>query len=98
MKRPKASPDAYTLRLTSKSPNLLIPHFLIHSWLYYVADRPLISDATFDTLVARLEESWDGLEHRHKALIDKGLLKTGYYLSYPSIVPHAARSLEALFQ
>lgn len=85
--------DSYVLGLVGRKPNLLVPHFLIHSWLYYVADHPLIQDATFDHLVLQLDARWEVIEHRHKALIDRSLLKSGFYLSYPSIVEPAARAL-----
>lgn len=88
-----SSPDAYVLGLVGRKPNLLVPHFLIHSWLYYKADSPIIQDATFDHLVAQLDAKWESLEHPHKALIDRSLLKTGFYLVYPSIVEGAAVAL-----
>lgn len=76
---------------------MLVPHFLIHSWLYYVADTPVIGDATFDALVQMLGDQWDAVEHRHKVLIDRSLLKSGFYLAYPRIVEGAARSFASLF-
>lgn len=84
------------LGLVGRNPNLLVPHFLIHSWLYYVADHPIIQDATFDHLVAQLEARWDSIEHPHKALIDRSLLKSGFYLAYPSIVEHSAAALRRM--
>lgn len=92
------SPDAYVLSLVSAHPNLLIPHFLIHSYLYYVCDWPIISDATFDTLVAQLQVKWESLEHPHKHLLDVSLLKTGYYLRYPRRTASAALSLAERFK
>jgi hypothetical protein len=85
--------DKYVLGLVTKNPNLLVPHFLIHSYLYYVADAPIIEDATFDVLVKRLGEEWEAVEHPHKHLIDRDLLKTGFYLEYPGIVRGAAEWL-----
>lgn len=85
--------DRYVLGLIGKNRNLLVPHFLIHSYLYYVADSPIIEDATFDIIVKRLGEEWDLVEHHHKSLIDRELLKTGYYLHYPKIVKDAATLL-----
>jgi len=35
------------------------------------------------------------LEHPHKALIDRELLKTGFYLEYPTSTINAARKLRA---
>ena len=90
------NPDSYVLGLVGRKPNLLVPHFLIHSWLYYVADQPLIQDATFDHLVVQLDARWDSIEHPHKALIDRSLLKSGFYLAYPSIVEHSAAALREM--
>lgn len=41
----------------------------------------------------KLDARWDALRHPHKALIDRSLLKTGFYLAYPPIVEPAARTL-----
>ncbi len=90
-------PDAYVLKLVGDRPNLLVPHFLMHSWLYYVKDQPLVSDACFEEIVKGLESRWEQIAHVHKKLIDPGLLKTGFYLSYPDRVKHAAVALCALF-
>lgn len=86
--------EAYIKRLLTSSPNLLIPHFLIHSYLYYVKDKPLVSDRFFDEVIVRgLEEHWERLEHPHKSLIDPSLLNTGFYLKYPPRVRYAAAML-----
>lgn len=91
------TPDEYVRGLCAKVPNLLIPHFLIHSWLYYVADQPIISDSTFDWIVSELDARWDTVDHPHKGLIDRGVLKSGFYLEYPTIVEHSAGALSRLF-
>lgn len=80
------------MALIRANPNLLVPHFLLHSWLYYVADTPAIQDATFDVIVKELGERWEDIEHPHKHLIDPALLKSGFYLQYPPIVEGAARA------
>lgn len=85
--------DAYVLAKVTEFPNLLVPHFLIHSWCYYKLDDPIISDDCFDELVKRLGDQWAKVRHPHKHLIDRSLLKSGFYLQYPSIVEHAAESL-----
>jgi NAD-dependent DNA ligase len=94
--RRRVSPDHFVMQLCLQAPNLLIPHFLMHSWLYYVKDTPLVSDDTFDWITKELGARWDSLEHRHKALIDPSLLKTGFYLEYPRRVPHAALAMVSL--
>ncbi|MCW2317150.1 hypothetical protein M2322_002704 [Rhodoblastus acidophilus] len=85
------------LGLVASNPNLLVPHFLIHSYLYYKLDHPIISDDAFDSLAKELGAKWDSIVHPHKAAIDPTLLKTGYYLGYPVRVPGAALSLLARF-
>ena len=98
---PKAvdgSADEYCLGLVRAKPGLLVPHFLMHSYLYYVCDWPIISDDAFDEIVKRLEANWDAIKHPHKALIDRSLLKTGFYLKYPRITPYAAASLVRMFR
>lgn len=89
--------DQWVILLCTSRPNLLVSHFLIHSYLYYELDSPVILDATFRWLVGELSQRWDSLEHPHKRLIDPSLLKTGYYLRYPITVINAALSLRALF-
>src|SRR5882724_5778033 len=81
--------EAYCLRVVGLSPNLLVPHYLMHCWLYYVKDHSVISDAAFETLTAALEKRWADLVHPDKDCIDPSLLKTGYYLEYPTRVPYA---------
>lgn len=90
-----ASGDTYVLGLIAKSRHLLVPHFLIHSYLYYVLDAPVVSDSTFDLIVSRLAAEWDDIEHPHKSLIDRSLLKSGFYLAYPPIVIGSALQLKA---
>lgn len=89
----RPNPDAHVLRLVTAKPNLLVPHFILHSYLYYEKDSPVIRDETFDEIVRLLDEKWDTVEHPHKHLIDRSLLKTGFYLQYPEIVKGAAEEL-----
>jgi hypothetical protein len=78
--------------------NLLVPHFLIHSYAYYVEDNPIIGDGTFDLIVRLLGDDWDDIEHQHKHLIDRSLLKSGFYLQYPSRVVYATAALRSALQ
>ena len=93
-----ADADEYVLGLVRSKPGALVPHFLIHSYLYYVCDWPIISDDAFDEIVKLLGEKWDDIQHPHKALIDRTLLKSGFYLKYPRIIPYAAASLVRRFR
>lgn len=94
---PGETPDAYSLRLCAANRDLLVPHFLILSYLYYVKDEPLVSDQCFDEIARRLDAEWENIEHPHKALIDRALIKSGFYLQYPSIVIGAAERLRGGF-
>lgn len=85
--------DAEVLEMVRSNPNLLVPHFIIHSYLYYVVGTPVINDSTFDAIVLGLEQNWDRITHRHKDRIDRSMLKTGYYLQYPEIAKGAALEL-----
>jgi hypothetical protein len=53
----------------------------------------VISDGAFDELVKLLEENWEEVSHPHKSLIDRNMLKSGFYLKYPEIVKYAAIDL-----
>jgi hypothetical protein len=76
----------------------MIPRFLVHSYMYYILNRSVISDAEYDALCADILEAWDGIEHMHKHLVDPEALKagTGFYLKrsdYPLVVRSVAHSL-----
>ena len=92
-----ADADEYVLGLVRSKPGALVSHFLIHSYLYYVCDTPIISDAAFDEIVKLLDARWEIIEHPHKALIDRTLLKSGFYLQYPLIVQHSAADFVGRF-
>lgn len=56
---------------------LLVPHYLIHCYLYYEAGASLIPDQQFDLLARRLNLEWDEAKHRHRRLIDRSALGSG---------------------
>lgn len=85
--------DDYVLDLIKKNQNMSIPHFLIHSFLYYEMDSPIIMDSTFDKIVECLSKNWETIKHPHKDLIDRDMIKSGFYLKYPEIVKNSALSL-----
>ena len=80
--------------IQAMSPNQLVSWFMIGSYAYYELGTPLMSDAAFDLLVARLKENWETADHYHKALIKPGNLEagSGFDLHYPTIVRDATRS------
>lgn len=72
---------------------LLVPHFLMCSYLYYELDISPIPDEQFDRMAKRLLNLWDTVEHRHKHLITREDLAagTGFAIKdYPTIVQFAA--------
>ena len=73
--------------------DLLIPKYLIHSYLYYEQDTNLITDEEFNAICKELLDNFDEIEHPHKHLLDKESLKanTGFTIKYPSIVKHCAK-------
>lgn len=85
--------DAYCLSLIATNPNLAVPHYLMHCYMYYVQDDPIISDGAFDEIVRTLASKWASIKHRHKRRLDRKLLKSGFHLKYPSKVPGAVHSL-----
>lgn len=93
--------DEYCKRLIEQNPNLLIPHYLIHSYLYYVHDKAIITDAYYDELCKELDRRWDTVVHFHKHLVDREALVagTGFYLqfSYPERVKWAAAHLASQY-
>ncbi len=56
---------------------LLVPHYLIHCYLYYGVGESLISDRQFDLLARRLQSEWDEVKHPHRRLIDRSALSSG---------------------
>jgi len=77
------------------NPNMLVPYYLMHSYLYYVMNEPIISDMEYDELCKELKDKWDSVEHYHKHLIDKQSLGagTGYQLQYNKRIEHGALTL-----
>ena len=90
--------DSMVKFLIESHPNLLVAYFLIASYLYYVHDVSIISDALYDEICETLYAHWDDVEHPHKKLIDREALKagTGYYIAhdqYPGMTRAAACAL-----
>lgn len=87
--------DGYVGGIIKSNANMLIPHYLMHSYLYYVMDDPVVSDAMFDTICKRLLAELDGLSHVHKPLVDPSLLVagSGFNLQFPGMVAGAAQWL-----
>lgn len=85
----------------AKSRNMLVPYYLMASYLYYHRDVSLLSDDRYDLLCKELDAEWDGIVHMHKHVIDRSQLKagTGFALPadlYPMMTVHAACQMAGL--
>jgi hypothetical protein len=106
--RPRRKPvvkplDGVLDEVLAQSPNMAVPWFLMASWLYYHRDVLLLSDERYDRLCQQLDAEWDAIEHDHKPVIDRPLLKAGTAFSipdaaYPTRVVSAACALAEIPQ
>lgn len=92
--------DQKARELVAEKPNLIVPWFLMASYLYYHKSESLFSDAYYDELAKELLNKWDSIEHSHKYLIPKEDLIAGslYKIKekdYPSMCKGAAMYLLA---
>ena len=72
-------------KVWDKNPNMLVPYYLMFSYLYYKQNISLIDDAEYDTLCKTLLDKFDDIKHFHKHLINKDALTlygTGYDIKY----------------
>ena len=83
-------------RIWDKNPNMLIPYYLMLSYLYYEKDITLIDDTEFDQMCKTLLEKYDEVEHMHKPLVKKESLTagTGYDIVYNNRIVSAAMALK----
>ena len=75
---------------------MLIPYYLMFSYLYYVKNISLIEDTEFDQMCKTLLEKLDGLTHMHKHLVKKENLTagTGYDIVYTNMIKDSAMKLK----
>ena len=87
-------------RIWDKNPNMLIPYYLMFSYLYYEKDINLITDNEFDTLCKTLLDKLDGLTHMHKHLVKKESLTagTGYDIVYTEMIKNSAMKLSEVWK
>lgn len=86
----------YRLDVANMPANLLVPWYLMMSYLYYVRNVQVIPDTTYDLLCKRLLDEFDSVEHQHKHLADTESLYAGTAYSikeYPTIVKSSAMML-----
>lgn len=60
-----------------RNPNLAVPVYLAHSYLYYVHDSPVIADADYDEVCQILLNNFDSISHPHATYLDKEALRAG---------------------
>ena len=86
-------------RIWDKNPNMLIPYYLMFSFLYYEKNISLIEDTEFDTMCKTLLDKYDELEHMHKDLVKKESLTagTGYDIKYTNMIKQSAMKLSEVW-
>lgn len=99
---PKKTADEYVKAVCASNPNLLIAHYLIHSYLYYERDTNIITDLHFADICKEIVRRWETLEHPHKWMVRVDVLRSGaysgfYLKNYPSIVQSSAVQLAQQF-
>lgn len=84
-------------KILDANPNMLVPYYLLLSYIYYEQDESITSDGFYDDVCSSLRKKWNNVEHRHKHLVDKSTLKSGsgFYLhgKFPGIVKGSGNSL-----
>lgn len=74
--------------------------YLVHCYLYYELNNPIIYDYDFDQLCKELLEKWDRLTHKYKDLVKVADLKagTGYSIKkYPKDIIEDAERRQKIF-
>jgi NAD-dependent DNA ligase len=89
--------DRQELVIYETNPNMLIPYYLMYSYLYYEKDESIISDDEYDRICKTLYELYPVLEHPHKHMVDRDALMsgTGFHIQYNERIRSAAMALLA---
>ena len=79
---------------------MLIPYYLMFSYLYYEKNISLIEDGEFDDMCKTLLEKLDSLTHMHKHLVKKESLTagTGYDIKYTNLIKDRALKLKEIWK
>ena len=74
---------------------MLVPYYLMHSYIYYHLGDSIISDYEYDDMCVQLKEKWKDIKHYHKNLVDVSALGagTGYQIKYNKRIEYAAKLL-----
>ena len=77
------------------NPNMLVPYYLMHSYIYYQLHDSIIKDYEYDEMCKQLKDKWESIKHYHKNLVDTNALGagTGYQLKYNQRIISAATLL-----
>ena len=88
------------LRIWDKNPNMLVPYYLMFSYLYYEKNITLIDDTEFDQMCKTLLDKYDDVEHMHKHLVKKESLTagTGYDIKYTEMIKDSAMELQRVWR
>ena len=88
------------MRVWEENENMLIPYYLMFSYLYYEKNISLIDDAEFDGMCKTLLDKLDTLTHMHKHLIKKESLTagTGYDIKYTNLIKDSAMKLKEIWR
>ena len=65
------------IRIWDKNPNMLVPYYLMFSYLYYEKNISLIDDSEFDKLCKTLHDKFDEVQHIYKDLVSTSDLTSG---------------------
>jgi hypothetical protein len=97
--KPKTA-DRYVRSIVDHNANMLVPHYLMACYAYYVMDNPIISDELFDHMTKRLIKEWHDVTHWHKEHItmDDLVAGTGFAISYPVRTRCAAERLSYMHE
>ena len=87
-------------RIWEQNENMLIPYYLMFSYLYYEKNISLIEDTEFEQMCKSLFEKLDGLTHLHKHLVKKENLTagTGYDIKYTNMIKDSAMELQRVWR
>ena len=87
-------------RIWEQNENMLIPYYLMFSYLYYEKNISLIEDGEFDDMCKTLSEKLDSLTHMHKHLVKKESLTagTGYDIKYTNLIKDSALKLKEIWK
>lgn len=89
--------EAKSAEIIADNPNMMIPHYIMASYAYYVQDDPIVSDAYYDELAKMILDYWGFINHYHKKYLNEDALKAGSYLGeYPSIIEGAVNEFREI--